>query len=264
MQPTSEARKEILSIILNPAKDRELAVKGLATLWSNDEGVRPNMSKRQRHTKLQVSCRGMMGEYGRNRDDVEGSNSEGYRTGKKGSAGRMEEFEHRDADSTLWDDPAKLQETLLALTDTKESFRLLNDFQSKNKSLYCYELTKLLSGPYDKEGACLTITAGAGDTDAQDWADMLLRMYLRWGGGARAENKRGVGNSSTSASSSPPQTRRFHHLYPERNARSYGIALKEQTCTSPKPRVCFVTVPKVRVDLTSGSVRTRAIKSDQG
>ncbi|RVW70155.1 Peptide chain release factor PrfB1, chloroplastic [Vitis vinifera] len=43
-----------------------------------------------------------------------------------------------------------------------------------------FELTQLLSGPYDKEGAVISITAGAGGTDAQDWADMLLRMYVRW------------------------------------------------------------------------------------
>jgi peptide chain release factor 2 len=38
----------------------------------------------------------------------------------------------------------------------------------------------LLSGPFDKRGAVLTINAGAGGTDAQDWAEMLLRMYTRW------------------------------------------------------------------------------------
>jgi peptide chain release factor 2 len=41
-------------------------------------------------------------------------------------------------------------------------------------------LEQLLSGPYDEKGAVLTITAGAGGTDAQDWAEMLLRMYTRW------------------------------------------------------------------------------------
>ena len=43
-----------------------------------------------------------------------------------------------------------------------------------------WELERLLSGPYDKEGAVLSINAGAGGTDAQDWAQMLLRMYSRW------------------------------------------------------------------------------------
>lgn len=40
--------------------------------------------------------------------------------------------------------------------------------------------TAMLSGPYDAEDALLAIHAGAGGTDSQDWASMLLRMYLRW------------------------------------------------------------------------------------
>ena len=43
-----------------------------------------------------------------------------------------------------------------------------------------WELQQLLSGTYDTKGAVLTINAGAGGTDAQDWAEMLLRMYTRW------------------------------------------------------------------------------------
>jgi peptide chain release factor 2 len=44
-----------------------------------------------------------------------------------------------------------------------------------------WELQQLLSGLFDAKGAILTINAGAGGTDAQDWAEMLLRMYTRWG-----------------------------------------------------------------------------------
>ena len=39
----------------------------------------------------------------------------------------------------------------------------------------------LLSGPYDKNNAILTFHPGAGGTEAQDWASMLYRMYVRWG-----------------------------------------------------------------------------------
>lgn len=42
------------------------------------------------------------------------------------------------------------------------------------------EIAAMLSGPYDSNDAILTINAGAGGTDAQDWAQMLLRMYSRW------------------------------------------------------------------------------------
>lgn len=43
-----------------------------------------------------------------------------------------------------------------------------------------FEVQQMLSGEYDEANAILTINAGAGGTDAQDWANMLLRMYIRW------------------------------------------------------------------------------------
>ena len=52
--------------------------------------------------------------------------------------------------------------------------------QSLRADLDRWELERLLSGPYDKEGAVISINAGAGGTDAQDWALMLMRMYTRW------------------------------------------------------------------------------------
>jgi peptide chain release factor 2 len=42
------------------------------------------------------------------------------------------------------------------------------------------EMAVLLAGPYDAAGAIVTLHAGAGGTDAQDWVAMLLRMYTRW------------------------------------------------------------------------------------
>lgn len=43
------------------------------------------------------------------------------------------------------------------------------------------EFMNMLSGEEDKMGAILTINPGAGGTESQDWAEMLMRMYLRWG-----------------------------------------------------------------------------------
>ena len=48
------------------------------------------------------------------------------------------------------------------------------------KSLDKYDVQQMLSGDYDEADAFLSINAGAGGTDAQDWANMLLRMYIRW------------------------------------------------------------------------------------
>lgn len=46
-----------------------------------------------------------------------------------------------------------------------------------------FDVQQMLSGEYDEANAILTINAGAGGTDAQDWASMLLRMYIRWAEG---------------------------------------------------------------------------------
>ena len=42
------------------------------------------------------------------------------------------------------------------------------------------EFARMLSGPYDRQGAIVSINAGAGGTESQDWAEMLQRMYTRW------------------------------------------------------------------------------------
>ena len=48
------------------------------------------------------------------------------------------------------------------------------------QSLDKFDFQKMLSGEYDSADAILTVNSGAGGTDAQDWASMLLRMYTRW------------------------------------------------------------------------------------
>lgn len=60
-----------------------------------------------------------------------------------------------------------------------------NELKKLEKELDNYDIQKMLSGEFDTADALLTINAGAGGTDAQDWASMLLRMYIRW---AEAKN----------------------------------------------------------------------------
>lgn len=59
----------------------------------------------------------------------------------------------------------------------KESESALSKLE---KQLDKFDIQQMLSGEYDEADAFLTVNAGAGGTDAQDWASMLLRMYIRW------------------------------------------------------------------------------------
>ena len=55
-----------------------------------------------------------------------------------------------------------------------------NEMVSFRNDLEVLELQTLLSGEHDKSNAILTIHSGAGGTESQDWAQMLMRMYMRW------------------------------------------------------------------------------------
>lgn len=54
------------------------------------------------------------------------------------------------------------------------------DARSLERHLAQMRLRAMMSGPHDRRDAILTVYAGAGGTESQDWAEMLLRMYLRW------------------------------------------------------------------------------------
>ncbi|MCS3916701.1 peptide chain release factor 2 [Caldanaerobacter subterraneus subsp. tengcongensis MB4] len=54
------------------------------------------------------------------------------------------------------------------------------EYKELKKEVENLKIRTLLSGPYDKNNAILSIHAGSGGTEAQDWAEMLLRMYTRW------------------------------------------------------------------------------------
>ena len=121
------------------------------------------------------------------------------------------ELERQASDPSLWDDPARATQItsrlsrLKAEVDRYESLqRKLDDaialdqllteegsdpelerelsasVASLERQLEKLELAALLSGEYDAAAAVATINAGAGGTESQDWAEMLLRMYSRW------------------------------------------------------------------------------------
>ncbi len=75
-------------------------------------------------------------------------------------------------------------ETLFELFDETKDESMLVEIENRIKTLKSgleiWEIESTLSGEYDKSDAVITINAGAGGTDAQDWAQMLLRMYMRW------------------------------------------------------------------------------------
>jgi peptide chain release factor 2 len=64
--------------------------------------------------------------------------------------------------------------------DNSVENEITQDLNYLEKELNDWELERTLGGEYDKSPAIFTINAGTGGTDAQDWAQMLLRMYTRW------------------------------------------------------------------------------------
>ena len=75
-----------------------------------------------------------------------------------------------------------LEMTELLQTEPEEEMakEVLKSTANIEKEVEKLEITTLLSGKYDNNNAILTIHPGAGGTEAQDWAEMLYRMYTRW------------------------------------------------------------------------------------
>ncbi len=76
----------------------------------------------------------------------------------------------------------RVQDTLelATLGDEGLSDELTSETEALEQEIERLEFLLLFSGPRDREDAILALHAGAGGTDAQDWTEMMLRMYLRW------------------------------------------------------------------------------------
>ncbi|WP_444684881.1 peptide chain release factor 2 [Alkalicoccus luteus] len=123
---------------------------------------------------------------------------------------RVAELEERMADPSFWDNQDEAQKViaennaLKAMTETYRNLEekldnmdvsyelvkeendeelkaeLVEDVKAVERDLQKFELQLLLSEPHDANNAILELHPGAGGTESQDWASMLLRMYTRW------------------------------------------------------------------------------------
>lgn len=95
----------------------------------------------------------------------------------KGLRDKIERYKSLYSD---WEDLTTL--VMLAIEEDDDSVldEIKTGFDALLKRLEDMRLETLLSGPYDKNSAILTLHAGAGGTEAQDWCEMLFRMYTRW------------------------------------------------------------------------------------
>ena len=82
--------------------------------------------------------------------------------------------------SGAWEDMLTMCEMAIEEDDDSMLPDLENEFHTFEETLESMRLETLLTGEYDANNAILTFHAGAGGTEAQDWAQMLYRMYMQW------------------------------------------------------------------------------------
>ncbi|QNQ89823.1 peptide chain release factor 2 [Corynebacterium poyangense] len=123
-------------------------------------------------------------------------------------ADRVRELEAQAADPSLWDDPDHAQQVTTELSNVQSRLKKLRNLRQRLDDLpvlfelaeeeaegedlaqselaelraevEALEVKTMLSGEYDQREAVLNIRSGAGGVDASDWAEMLMRMYIRW------------------------------------------------------------------------------------
>ena len=128
----------------------------------------------------------------------------------EGLRGRIEKLEAEASDPNLWDDQNRAQKVTSELSHTQGELRRVEELRQRlddlpvlyelateegsadelaeadtelkklREDIEAMEVRTLLSGEYDEREALVNIRSGAGGVDAADWAEMLMRMYIRW------------------------------------------------------------------------------------
>ncbi|BBX35740.1 peptide chain release factor 2 [Mycolicibacterium mageritense DSM 44476 = CIP 104973] len=128
----------------------------------------------------------------------------------EGLRARIEKLEHEASDPNLWDDQSRAQKVTSELSHAQGELRRVEALRGRlddlpvlyelaaeeggaeevaeadaeraklREDIEAMEVRTLLSGEYDEREAVVTIRSGAGGVDAADWAEMLMRMYVRW------------------------------------------------------------------------------------
>ncbi|MFD4293103.1 peptide chain release factor 2 [Rhodococcus sp. NPDC058505] len=122
---------------------------------------------------------------------------------------RIDELEHQAADPDLWNNQEHAQQVTSQLSHAQAELRRVEELRSRlddmevlyelaeedgadavadadaeraqlREDIAAMEVKTMLSGEYDERDALVNIRAGAGGVDAADWAEMLMRMYIRW------------------------------------------------------------------------------------
>ena len=83
--------------------------------------------------------------------------------------------------SSILTDAKELLEMAEAENDIDTVNGIISDLDEIENTLASFEFERMFSGKMDRNSAYLDIQSGSGGTEAQDWAEMILRMYLRWG-----------------------------------------------------------------------------------
>ena len=83
--------------------------------------------------------------------------------------------------SNTLNDAKELLEMAESENDGDTVNEIISDLNETESSIAAYEFERMFSGEMDRNSAYLDIQSGSGGTEAQDWAEMILRMYLRWG-----------------------------------------------------------------------------------